>query len=418
MTTIKELKKEHPDSPYLWLICWVFFYPFMDYAIQIGYIKYIPTILIMGIITYFELINIKKTERTPLDLALFFAPFSFYAALVYTTGSSQYEFQSYIFSTLILIPFLVLSILRVFVYSSNLINTKQFFSKLIFIFLALQTIICLGQLLNHTFGFGFPIVEIYREHFFISGTFYHPNNLSTAVLLLTFIIIGFNQTISSKLLNISLLLCFLLILLGASRSALIFFFVILIPYFFRQNYRPKHLAKVFAIAISVIACLLILAYSFDTPAIERIFNKTLTLKNVASEGITADHSISNRSRSYLHFLSQLPYIGYGTQHIHNYFIFAKGAQFTDQITLFSSPHSLIVEIGYWLGWPGLILFFMPIIPLFSYSKRKLSVLIVLLLATAIPSTIIGSSFFMLVCLLCFVDTPMPMQNSKEQPQNY
>ena len=69
-------------------------------------------------------------------------------------------------------------------------------------------------------------------------------------------------------------------------------------------------------------------------------------------GIHSDGSMTMRVSSYLHFLEKLPELGVGSMEVNNYFKYSFDASFRGMELLFQNPHSLVVELGYWLGWPG------------------------------------------------------------------
>lgn len=62
--------------------------------------------------------------------------------------------------------------------------------------------------------------------------------------------------------------------------------------------------------------------------------------------------------------------------INNYFQYAENAKFDSMELMFQNPHSLIVELGYWLGWLGLVCFsiaifhLMMILSLFARIKNR------------------------------------------------
>lgn len=403
MSIASHIDNKSQTNVYSIFIYFIFLSPFLDYLIGIGLIKYLPIIALMVYITTNEAVYFREVNKKPLYFALLFLPFSLLSSTVYAINSSADDFQSYIYSTLFIIPFLVLSSLRVYVFNANYRKEKEILFYVINVFLILQLFICIGQISTHLFDFGLPVVEIYKQSHFVSGTFYNPNNLSAATLILAFILIGLRPYIGRKKITSALILSFILIIIGSSRSALLLYCVISGVYLYK-NYSKKELLKLVFYFILCFLIILMIAYGFEIEALKRVFEKAFTLPKVFAHGMSVDYSISNRTHSYIHFLKQLADIGMGNHTLHNYFSFSKGAQFTDQQTLFSVPHSIVVEIGYWLGWLGLILFFVPVISLIRFSKRKFWLVIVLLLATSIPSSIIGSTFFMLICFLSFMDT--------------
>ena len=106
---------------------------------------------------------------------------------------------------------------------------------------------------------------------------------------------------------------------------------------------------------------------------------------------------------YLYFFENFDSLWIGSGEIGNYFMFAKGAEFNPAL-MFQNPHSIIVELGYWIGWFGLFLFSIAFIYLSKFSNRKISVLILSMVSTVISSSVLGNLIFFLFFTLTFFDT--------------
>src|SRR5690606_27006857 len=125
---------------------------------------------------------------------------------------------------------------------------------------------------------------------------------------------------------------------------------------------------------------------------------------ILESGISVDDSATLRLKSYIYFLENILDLGFGSGKINDYFKYSYAADFETEL-MFQNPHSLIVEIGYWLGLPGLILFNLALLYLFRYSERKLLLFGVISISTLIPSSIIGSLVYFILMICAFFVAP-------------
>src|SRR5690625_4533843 len=336
-------------NPYKITVLLIFLSPFTNYVTNSGAISLGPLLLAFMYLLIYEIFNRNTLVRSPLLISASFIPFSLLSFYTYQHSPLDGEIFNYIGFNLIVIPFLVLIAIRVNETSTNGINSNVFLFRIFIFFVSAQLFICLGQLSNYIFGYGFPIVEIYRARNFIPGTFYNPNNLSAVILILAFITLGFRDSINKKSIYIFLALSLTVLLFGGSRSALILFFLVVLVNL-KMNF--KDIIKALFTALIFVFLIYIISILTDNSAINRMVKSLSSLATIFTEGISADNSMSGRSSSYIHFLQELPNIGLGTRKIFEYSQFKGQASFFEVDLLFSYPHSFIVEIGYWLGWPG------------------------------------------------------------------
>ena len=157
--------------------------------------------------------------------------------------------------------------------------------------------------------------------------------------------------------------------------------------------------------VQIVSFFVIVFFYFDNQSevATRVASRIESITTIFKYGVSADNSMSIRIMSYLHFLKMLPDIGFGSMMINEYHLFSENADFGSKELLFQNPHSLVVELGYWLGWPGLIMFFIPMLALLKYSRRKMLFLTMFILVGMIPSSILGSMVFFMILILNVFD---------------
>lgn len=398
---INKLVRYKSINPYLVFLFFVFIYPFIYYFTNSGKLTFLPLIASGCYVIVHEILNFRYQEKKQIIEALLFAPFTILSLIAYYGHPFLSKPLNYITFSLFFIPLIALTVGRLYTCNeSQLQKNIKFISKIIILFSIGQLLICIGQLSTYTFGYGLPIIEEYRDRSFISGTFYNPNNMSASILILSFILLGLKNFLSVTELRLSLIIFSLVLLFGGSRSA-IFLYIIIILISLKPQ--PKQLVKYAFYFFLSILFIYFLSIFLENPAIDRVLNRLYSFINIINKGLLSDGSISARSSSYIHFLKQLPDIGMGTHKLYDYHDYSGSASLHEKELLFSYPHSFIVEIGYWLGWAGLLLFFIPLGLLLKYSKRKIQVILLLAIATSIPSTIIGNTFFIFICFLSLMD---------------
>jgi len=376
-----------------------------------GAIAYGPIIIMMFIVFVIEVRMKTKLKATDWVCVLLFFNYTIISTLYYVLKPFNGKFLTTHFLVILVLPFLILSIIRLYYYSKDF-NAVKFKYNLIILFLIAEVFICLGQFATYTFGIGLPISEEYGAFFAITGTFTNPNDLACVVLLIAYLFIGIeaNFTLWKKRLIWGSAL--LLLLLTGSRSALILGFLFFI---FSRGYNLKNI-----IYVGMVCLLLAFSYNYFSTASDgvlgRVISRVDSIYLVLTGGLSKDGSMSIRLDSYFHFFENFDSLRIGSGEIGNYFMFAKGAEFNPAL-MFQNPHSIIVELGYWIGWFGLFLFSIAFIYLSKFSNRKISVLILSMVSTVISSSVLGNLIFFLFFTLTFFDTKkqsISIHNSKSK----
>lgn len=382
---------------YRLLIISIFISTFLGYVFNSGAIAYSPIIISLFLILLTEIRQ--KTFFLAEDWisVLLFSFYSIVAGFYYVISPYSGKFLTTHFLIILMLPFLVLSLVRLGYYTPSFDSVK-FRSKLILSFLFLQLVICIGQVATYTLGFGLPISEEYQGFFGITGTFINPNDLACIVLLITYIFIGLKNNLHHLTRKLGWGFIVVLLLLTGSRSALVLAFLLFV---ISQKYTLK---TIFYIFFSIVS-LVFLYQTFsnrDDGVIGRVIARVDSILQVLAGGMGKDSSMSIRAESYLHFIDRFTELGTGSGKIANYFMYANNVNFNPEL-MFQNPHSLIVELGYWLGWLGLFLFLVATGYLLRYSNRKLQVIGVFVVSSMISSSVLGSLIFFLFFLFTFFD---------------
>jgi hypothetical protein len=197
-------------------------------------------------------------------------------------------------------------------------------------------------------GIGIPPGETYE--FMIPGSQFNINNLACIVVTLG---IFYNATSQARprwhkgLLNLALIL---ILTITFSRLAFVLYIVDGV-----RRLRLRNLRLILPIA-ALIAGGIGFVNSVDYVGNETVdfaLYKAKSLTAIAEVGLAADSSTSSRTESYINFIQKIDQLGLGSAEILNYSRFTADALFDDP-TLYINPHSMIIEMGYWMGWPGLI----------------------------------------------------------------
>jgi len=377
---------------------------YISYFTNSGFIAYSPVIL--GAILYLlslALSDIGSRKESTL-IFIVWVPYSIWAVVNYLSHPEDGRIFSGSLFTFLIIPFLSSSIQNLLGGNSN--KNFHFIYRLLFLFLLSQLVICLGQMSTITFGFGLPINEVYKHRSMVSGTFFNSNDLSTVVLLLSFILLGLERYSFGRQKSISWVLVFLILLITGSRTAI---FITLLIFVVDKIRTLKDFTKVVAFLFILILSFYYINDVIDSSALDRIEARIKSLINIFQYGISQDSSISGRLSSYTLFIKNLPSIGLGTSKLHDYYQFYNGQNFFEADLFFKSPHSLIVEVGYWLGLPGLIFVSIPIFFMLYNSRRKFQAFAVFSISTLIPSTIISNFIYFIFILLIFYDKKDPVK---------
>jgi hypothetical protein len=377
----------------------VLFSGFFAYISHSGIIAYGPMIIMAALVVAYEVVGEKKIAKQHLLASLSWLPYVFLAGFTYISNPFEGRYFSTHLLTIIILPLLVLSFSRMLCGKNNYYN-YEFVYKSLFFFVFMQLLVCLGQLSTYTFGVGFPVSELYAEYGMITGTFANSNDLSAVTLAIIFVVIGLEKYYFKNDKYIFWLAAIVLLMMTGSRSAIV---LAAIFFLFSKAASPKKVIVYGLIFSTLFFVVAFVVNNFESEALSRGVARIESLMKIFQYGISSDNSMTMRLDSYTHFLQELPRLGFGSGEVNNYFIYSEDASFRGKTLLFQNPHSLVVELGYWLGWPGLILFFLPLMFLLPNSKRKLSLVAVFLIVSMIPSSILGSMLFFLVLVLSFYD---------------
>lgn len=388
---------------YKYFFITILFSLFLGYFFKSGIIAYGPIIILGIFVIAYEFNSINKINKSFIISSILWLPYVIWASFVYISNPFEKYLSTYLL-TIFILPLVTITYFRI-LYNKNKYYNYKFIYNSLFTFIIFQFIICLGQISKYTFGIGLPVSELYSEIKMVTGTFTNSNDLGAVVLAILFVVLGLEKYYFKHQKYLFWLLVFVLIIISGSRSAIVLALV-----FFTLNRISsinKFITFIFTGFIFIILVYLIMLY-LENEVIMRLLYRIKSLINIFQNGISFDNSMTVRISSYLHYLSKLPELGLGSGELNNYFKYSEGAVFNSQELLFQNPHSFVVELGYWLGWPGLILFFIPFINLLKYSKRKVQVLIVFFIVGMIPSSIIGNMTFFLIIVLSFFDYQQPL----------
>lgn len=387
--------KSYKANEYLLVL--LVFTTFLGYIFTSGIIAYGPILLLIFSNVLFYIlkpVNIKKGDWFAIFVFIPYVIIAMYNYLISPYDGRYLTTHSIVIVSLV---FIVYSLLRLRYYEDEF-PYDLFLYKLVSYFVFLQAFICLGQLCYYVFGVGFPISESYKEYFFISGTFSNPNDLAAIVVLVSFVFSAIERDLNKKVVLLVWFLIFTLLIITGSRSALI---VISAFFIYSRGFEFKQI-----LGYGIASIFIVFLYSyFISNAVEgplgRIAERIETIALVASGGISSDSSMSIRSESYLHFLSQLGNLGFGSGKLNDYFIYAEGADFNKDL-IFQNPHSLVVEVGYWLGLPGLLSLFFAFFYIFMrYTVSKASLSILMVTSMFISSSVLGNLTYFVFLFICF-----------------
>ena len=396
-------------NPYIAFIAAILYSVFLGYIFHSGIIAYGPLIILGALVLVNEFKSFNKLEFNNWLAIITWLPYVTWASMAYLNNPYEGKYLSTYFLSILILPLVTLSLFRLL----KLERQEKLFSKLyklLFSFLAFQLIICLGQVMTYTFGVGLPVSTLYAEYYMITGTFTNSNDLAAIVLISAFIVLGLEKFLFKTDKYLFWILVASLLIITGSRSAIVLTSILFITNKF--NDLKKLPVYILVGTMFFLISSFSLNYFSDNNAVARFLVRFSSLVNIFQNGVESDHSMTIRLGSYFHFINNLPKLGLGTGEINNYLKYSMGANFGGVEILFKNPHSLIVELGYWLGWPGLIFFFTPLFFLLRYSRRKISLIFVFLIASMIPSSILGSMIFFLFLILSFFDYKNPQESGK------
>lgn len=368
--------------------------PVLGYFSNSGIIAYGPIILLLFIISLIELIYHSSMKRKDWIAIFIWLPYVTWAGIYYILNPYEGRYLTTHLLVIICLPFFILSFLKL--RNSTSINYTKFIYKLIIFSLISQLVICLGQISTYILGFGLPVSEEQASDFMVAGTFTNANDLGGVVLLLSFVFIGIEKNLAVKNMYVWLIIVVLLIISG-SRSALLLTFILFI---ITRGLNAKNILLYSAFALGVYTVLSILLIESNIGVISRFTQRLDSLSDVLKGGVDNDGSITLRIDSYLYFINNIGTLGLGSGKLEDYYRYATNANF-DTYLIFQNPHSLLVEVGYWLGYPGLLSLLLAMFYLSRYSDKKLLLFIVLSVSTLIPSSVIGSLIYFIFMICAF-----------------
>jgi hypothetical protein len=259
--------------------------------------------------------------------------------------------------------------------------------RLLLIYVATEFSLMLLQISYFLIGAGIAPGETYES--MIPGSQFNGNNLACIIVTLSV----FYNAVSAdwprwqrRAFNIIVVL---ILIITFSRLAVALYVVDRV-----RTLRVRNIRIVLLSVVALITAGMLLSQidSTGNETIDASLYKAKSLATIAEVGFEADSSTSSRSESYINFFDKLGSLGFGSAQILNYSRFTSDAVFADE-TLYIDPHSMLIEFGYWMGWPGLI-----VLGLFlglAYWRRRQGgwvqrgfIFTAVLLASSIPSSAI------------------------------
>lgn len=379
---------------------------FLTYFTSSGVLSYFPIIIILPILLVVELY-----QPTPMNLKYWLAilvwlPYTIWAVYIFILNPFQSNYFSPYLLSFVSFPFIVLALSQI----KQRYSEKEFYGylyNLIFFFCIAELIICFGQLSTYSFGIGLPVN--YSDQYMITGTYANSNDLSSVLLIISFIVISIENATTKNCSRIWWLILVLLLLTN-SRTAMLIITLLFI------TSRRLNIKNIFLLLISLGSIYTFIYYillNIDSGPLGRINRRMESMIKIANEGSMSDQSISLRLESYIYFFKQIPNLGLGTGEINNYFKYSQDANF-DTGLMFINPHSLIVEIGYWLGVPGLLAFIVAFLYMLFNAKRKIILFIVLISSSLIPATVLPNISYFLFFLISFYNHRSKQKKPLEQ----
>ncbi|MDM1263166.1 hypothetical protein HXZ68_09380 [Acinetobacter indicus] len=367
--------------------------PFVAYFINYGILAYGPFLILGFFVVASGLKNIRFKELNEIILII---PFTLLALFSYFLNPYLGEFfNTHLIVLLISFP-LIIAVGRINELSFE--NRLKYLILIIKTFLAYQVFICFGQFLKYKTGFGFDAPLEFQYLQMIPGSFANSNDLSSVLVLILYAILTLEKNIEKKEFYSILFVVLILLVLSASRLALV---ISLIIFCFRNINSIKNIVINLANLILITSVSLFLVFLFGGG---RSFEKIRTIFDIYNQGFSADNSASIRLDSYGFFLNNIDKIGMGSFKINDYFIYSNSTEsaYINDL-MFQNPHSLFVEVGYWLGYWGLFFLFLYLCAFFkNHNGNKLIFMLTFLVVTTISSSILGSflffSFFIIVAL--------------------
>lgn len=375
--------------------------PFLAFFTHSGIIAYGP--IFVGGLMVLTTVIVFRSQLALGDwgAVLVSLPYTIIAALAYTSSALGEGVLTGQMASFLIIPLTVLSLVLLYTLCERR-NYVAFITNILLLFVAAELLICLGQFSSYFFGVGFHVTEKYADKFQISGTFYNSNDLGATILLAEFVFAMCERYVSPRKKVLFWVIAVSTIVLSVSRSSVLVTAIIFAVTRRWQTRIRKRSIRTLTLTITATVVLYMVASNFmDTDVASRIVNRLDSITTIFESGVSASNSWSMRLHSYLFFFQNLQHLGFGTWEIKDYSAYSGGALWENAQMFFRVPHSLIVELGYWLGWPGLGAFLGLCLYLLRYSRGVVLLILVLAVSSSVPSSILGSIHYIMFFLMCF-----------------
>lgn len=211
----------------------------------------------------------------------------------------------------------------------------------------------LGQIMAIEYGVGLRASEVYPM--MLTGTYGNANNLA-AIVVCAFVCYSLISKQLHLLADFWVLICTaLLLFFTASRASLALAFLWFCFLILRSN-RLKHysIALIGALAFFWVGSFFS-GHVFGGAIFDRVFDRFGSFYIIMHDGLEADGSMSMRLDSYVHFFSNISNLGFGSANFGDYSEFYI-QKYSDDNLMAKNPHSLVVELSYWMGFLGLFFF--------------------------------------------------------------
>lgn len=259
--------------------------------------------------------------------------------------------------------------------------------QLLLFYMATELAIMLLQVAYFIVGIGLPPNEFYDS--MVPGSQFNGNNLAAIVVVLSIFYNATSQMTPRREWLLFNLITMAILLITFSRLAVLLYIFDRV-----RSLSVKQMGNALAVGVVLVAVGLIVSNIEYTgnETFDASLYKAKSLAKILEVGFDADSSTSGRSESYFNFIEQLGRLGIGSVAILDYSTYTSGAVFADE-ALYVNPHSMVIEFGYWMGWPGLLALggFMLMVYMRSSQGTLLQrgyVLLAVLFASSIPSSAI------------------------------
>lgn len=367
------------------------FAPTLSYVTANSAIGYSPALISASLLLSIRLLNTYRSEEWLiflLNISFIFSAFT-YLILGESAGLNK-----------LLIASFFVFFFASWISSFSIHNDhSDFLGKLIVFYLCTELIIIAGQIMTIEYGVGFRTSEDYPM--MLTGTQFNSNNLA-AITVCAFSCYSLTSKSPHYFTKFFVLTCTaLLLFFAASRAAI----ALALLWFFFSSLLSGGLRS----HLKILSGLLILAgiglifsdQLVGATIFSRISDRLDSFNLIMQDGIGVDRSMDMRLGSYLHFFSNILNLGLGSATFGDYSEFYSQEYSIDNL-MAKNPHSLIIELSYWMGFLGLFFFLISSFWIFFLKGRKIiistsSILIFLifLVSIHIPSTVAGAPLILL-----------------------